>query len=292
MTKTHTLAALAAGTFALAGLGAPAPALAQYRTPPAQSLGDSCRDIQTLNSGYVTAVCRDTQGRYRWSSIYYPYCRNDVSNRNGVLACLGAEATVGGYVDQPRSSDASPVGTILGAIAGALLGGVSEQPLYGPDARYPSWGEPGYGDPRYDARFGQQGWGYGARGWVPIAQRKAWLERRIDLGRRQGSLSLAEATSLRAELTRLERLEIRYRRNGLTNAERADLDRRFDTLAARIRADRRDDDQDRWTSINPRSTPALTPASGMGPCPAARRSACAPTSRPSPGWRLNTAATV
>ncbi|HRD28596.1 MAG TPA: hypothetical protein PLO65_09880, partial [Caulobacter sp.] len=249
MTKTtHTLAVLAAGTFAVAGLGAPAPALAQYRTPPAQSLGDSCRDVQTLNSGYVTAVCRDTQGRYRWSSIYYPYCRSDLSNRNGVLACLGAEATVGGYVEQRDSSDSSPVGAILGAIAGALLGG-GDQALYAPGARYPSWGEQGYGDPRYDPRFGEQGWGYGARGWVPINQRRAWLERRIARGQQQGSLTRAETTSLRRELTRLERLEMRYRGGGLSNSERADLDRRFDALAARIRAERRDEDAG-WTGIN------------------------------------------
>jgi len=47
-------------------------------------------------------------------------------------------------------------------------------------------------------------------------------------------------------------MEAEYRRDGLTNNERADLDRRFDQLSARIRADRQDDDQDRWTSINQR----------------------------------------
>jgi hypothetical protein len=35
-------------------------------------------------------------------------------------------------------------------------------------------------------------------------------------------------------------MEADYRRNGLTAAERADLDRRFDALSARIRSERRD----------------------------------------------------
>ena len=52
-------------------------------------------------------------------------------------------------------------------------------PLYdfSPSARYPVWGESGYGDPRYDPRFGEQGWGYGApRGqWVSISRRGEWL---------------------------------------------------------------------------------------------------------------------
>ncbi len=64
-------------------------------------------------------------------------------------------------------SAASLDGAVGALVAGALLGG-SDQTLYAPGARYPSWGEQGYGDPRYDPRFGEQGWGYGARGWVPM----------------------------------------------------------------------------------------------------------------------------
>ena len=53
-------------------------------------------------------------------------------------------------------------------------------------------------------------------------------------------LSQAEAARLRAEFQTLARLEANYRRNGLTAAERADLDRRFDALSKRVRDDRRD----------------------------------------------------
>ncbi|HRD28784.1 MAG TPA: hypothetical protein PLO65_10840 [Caulobacter sp.] len=76
--------------------------------------------------------------------------------------------------------------------------------------------------------------------WTSINQRQAVLDARIDAGVRDGSLTRAEAARLRADFNDLARMEADYRRDGLTNAERADLDRRFDLLSARIRADRRD----------------------------------------------------
>ncbi|MCF8504884.1 MAG: hypothetical protein K9G59_08215 [Caulobacter sp.] len=247
MNKIHPLAILAAGAVTFAGFGANA----QYRTPPAQSLGSSCQDVQTLNSGYLTAVCRDNQGRYRWSSIYYPYCRSDVSNRDGMLYCVGAQASGGGYVDRGSPDQSASVGAIIGAIAGALLGG-NDQSLYGPGARYPAWGEAGYGDPRTDPRFGEQGWGYGSQGqWVSISRRQAWLERRISMGEQQRTLTRAEATTLRRNLSSLISLERRYSRGGLSTQERADLDRRFDALSAQIRFESQDG-QTGWTNINQR----------------------------------------
>ncbi|MFA7261858.1 MAG: hypothetical protein WC068_02445 [Caulobacter sp.] len=246
MTKFSTMALMAAGAFTLAA----APAQAQYRTSPVQSLSGSCQDIETLNSGYVTAVCRTNDGRWRWSSIYYPYCRSDVANRDGVLTCVGAQGSAGGYVE-PRSSGQAVVGAIVGMIADALLGD-NDQELYGPDARYPVWGEPGYGDPRTDPRFGEQGWGYGSQGqWVSISRRQAWLERRISQGEQQRTLTRYEADSLRRELSSLIYLERRYSARGLSVRERADLDRRFDALSARIRLERRDSDGG-WTNINQR----------------------------------------
>jgi len=92
------------------------------------------------------------------------------------------------------------------------------------------------------------------RNWQSINQRQANLDRRIDQGVRNGDLTRAEATRLRADFQAIARLEVDYRRSGgvLTNAERADLDRRFDALSARIRADRRDDDDRNWQSIDRR----------------------------------------
>lgn len=75
-----------------------------------------------------------------------------------------------------------------------------------------------------------------------INQRQDQLERRIDIGQRNGSLTRSEAYRLRAELRETARLEARYRRGGLSGWERADLDRRFDRIGAQIRYERHDRD--------------------------------------------------
>lgn len=90
--------------------------------------------------------------------------------------------------------------------------------------------------------------------WMPINQRQRQLDERIDVGVRNGSLTRTEAARLRAEFNGLSRLEARYRANGLSMSERADLDRRFDALSARIRYERHDsqDRRDAWVPINQR----------------------------------------
>lgn len=75
-----------------------------------------------------------------------------------------------------------------------------------------------------------------------INQRQDQLDRRIDMGVRNGSLSRSEAYRLRADLRETARLEARYRRGGLSGWERADLDRRFDRISAQIRYERHDRD--------------------------------------------------
>lgn len=103
-----------------------------------------------------------------------------------------------------------------------------------------------------------------AQAWQNINQRQAQLDQRIDVGMRNGSLTSREAMQLRAEFRDLARLEARYRSSdGLSYGERADLDRRFDALSARIRYERNDRQDDRygrgdrgddrgWTPINQR----------------------------------------
>ena len=86
---------------------------------------------------------------------------------------------------------------------------------------------PGYQSPAYN-------------GWQSINQRQANLDRRIDVGLRNGGLSRREATRLRSEFNQIARLEQQYRRNGLSQWERTDLDRRFDRLSAQIRTERWD----------------------------------------------------
>jgi hypothetical protein len=100
---------------------------------------------------------------------------------------------------------------------------------------------------RMERADNQTGW-YGGRGWsdergqwVNIEQRKMQLDRRIDQGLRSRQLTNAEAIRLRSEFNAIASVEARYRRNGLDMRERADLDRRFDILAAKIRYERTDD---------------------------------------------------
>lgn len=79
--------------------------------------------------------------------------------------------------------------------------------------------------------------------WTSINQRQAQLQMRIDRGVARGDLTRREAYRLQSQMRDLARLEARYRVNGLSSWERADLDNRFDRLSAQIRFERHDRQQ-------------------------------------------------
>jgi hypothetical protein len=124
------------------------------------------------------------------------------------------------------------------------------------EARYRATGGLSYGeredlDRRFDAlsmriryeRHDQDSrYDRGGRDWMPINARQRQLDMRIDACLRDRSLSRIEADRLRREFFYIANLERTYRRNGLSIAERRDLDRRFDRLSYRIEAERRDRD--------------------------------------------------
>ncbi|MCR5878464.1 hypothetical protein [Phenylobacterium sp. J367] len=83
--------------------------------------------------------------------------------------------------------------------------------------------------------FGGRGWNDNNGRWVPIERRKVQLDRRIDQGLRNGKLTRQEAARLRAEFNDVVRMDMRMRRGGYSPQEMAELDRRFDQLAMRIR---------------------------------------------------------
>lgn len=93
-----------------------------------------------------------------------------------------------------------------------------------------------YGHPHGPARppAHQVSYGY----WQSIGARQADLERRIDRAVRYGQISNREAYRLRGQLDALKRLEMDYRRGGLSSWQRADLDRRYDRLSAQVRYER------------------------------------------------------
>lgn len=114
---------------------------------------------------------------------------------------------------------------VLAAVSATALPAAAQSHGHGRPA-------PGYNQPQHN--------NYGH--WQSINMRQANLDRRIDVGVRNGQLTRREATRLRSEFNALARLEANYRRGGLSAWERADLDRRFDRLSAQIRNDRRDHD--------------------------------------------------
>jgi Ni/Co efflux regulator RcnB len=131
------------------------------------------------------------------------------------------------------------------ALAAASVAVPAMAQNYGPQQRY----EQNRGD-RYDRdddrdrgdRYERDNRG----GWQSISQRKYQLDRRIDNGLRNGSLSRREATRLKTELNQLVRLEYSYQRGGLSARERMELDRRYDMLARQVREERRDRDNRRY----------------------------------------------
>jgi hypothetical protein len=92
-----------------------------------------------------------------------------------------------------------------------------------------------------DAGYGDHRWwsDYRAPG-LTLEQRKMRLDRAIDQGVRSGQLSRFEASRLRAQFDAIARVEYRYRVNGLSRWEAADLNRRLDNLAYEVRAERSD----------------------------------------------------
>ena len=100
----------------------------------------------------------------------------------------------------------------------------------------------GYGPQRDRTPAYSQGAHNPQGNWQNINARQAMLDRRIDQGVRNRTITRAEAVRLRAQFNQIARLEVSYRRGGLSAWERNDLDRRFDRLSAQVRYERRDRD--------------------------------------------------
>lgn len=74
-----------------------------------------------------------------------------------------------------------------------------------------------------------------AQAWMPMIERQAVLNDRIDAGLATGEITGAEARMLRDDMASLVALEGRYRYGGLTSRERLDLDRRFGLIDDQMR---------------------------------------------------------
>lgn len=83
--------------------------------------------------------------------------------------------------------------------------------------------------------------------WTSFSQRQANLSQRIDQGLRSGALTRPEANRLKSQLRDVAGLENRYARSGgrIDMRERADLDRRYGAISAKVRFEKHDR-QHRW----------------------------------------------
>jgi hypothetical protein len=229
---SHTLSALAAGALLMSAAGA-----AQAQTPyssynsTAREIPGSCRNVEQLANGYVSAECQ-ADGGWRWSTLRPVDCRSSISNRDGVLTCTGARSTVGAlYPDSGGSYGGQATTQQPGGIIGALFGAV--------------FGNAYSNDQQIEDDYSQ--------GRRPLAERREALEARIDAGIRDGSLNRTEANRLVAEYNALVQLESRYAADGrLTTQERNDLRTRYNALSQRV-GDARDDggygDDYGWRSL-------------------------------------------
>ncbi|NJC40134.1 hypothetical protein GGQ87_000392 [Brevundimonas alba] len=224
MNAIHTLSAAAAGALALSAAG-----VSQAQTPytsyqSGPSVPSSCRNVEQLANGYVSAECQ-TDGGFRWSSIRSADCRSAITNRNGVLSCTGASATVGPLYPDDNYGSNQGYGTVQdqpGGVFGALLGA-----LFGVQTADQD-------------QVLDQDWSRGRR---PLYQRRADLDARIEAGVRDGSISRTEAGRLRADYDALVQLETRYAADGrMTTTERSDLRERYRALSQRVGDERNDGD--------------------------------------------------
>jgi hypothetical protein len=90
--------------------------------------------------------------------------------------------------------------------------------------------------------------------WKPLPQRQDQVAAEIASGVDSGALSDLQARDLRDQFKGLLDLEDQYRKTGLTQAQQADLQARYDTLEARIQV------ESHPASVDVRRTPPPAPA--------------------------------
>lgn len=103
------------------------PSVPAAAAPPG-SYQQSCNAIRDDGRGQLSAQCRDTRGRYRFSSIDYRSCQSEIGNDNGQLFCNGGRPGAQ-RPDADRPGDGRPGGGYQGGgyqgggWSGALPGG-------------------------------------------------------------------------------------------------------------------------------------------------------------------------
>jgi hypothetical protein len=91
-----------------------------------------------------------------------------------------------------------------------------------------------------------------AQSWLPIIERQAMMNDRIDAALSTGEITAGQASLMRADLAALVSLEGRYRYGGLSSREKLDLDRRFSLIDDQIRLAMREGAATTWVALEDR----------------------------------------
>jgi len=209
---SRTLSALAAGAL-LASVAGTAQAQTPYSSysSPARDIPASCRNVEQLADGYVSAECQ-AEGGWRWSALRPTDCRTSISNRDGVLTCTGARATVGALYPDNDGYGGQATTQQPGGIIGALFGTV-------------------FGNAYSNDRQIEDDYSNGRR---PLGGQRVAFNNRVDAALRDRRISRTAANRLRTDFAALVRIETGYQRDGLSDREQQDLETRYADLNRRV----------------------------------------------------------
>jgi len=91
-----------------------------------------------------------------------------------------------------------------------------------------------------------------AQVWMPIIERQAIMNDRIDAGLASGEITSAQASAMRADLAALVALEGRYRYGGLSAREKLDLDRQYAAIHDGVQMARTEGADVAWVDMEDR----------------------------------------
>lgn len=91
-----------------------------------------------------------------------------------------------------------------------------------------------------------------AQVWMPIIERQAVMNDRIDAALASGEITASQASAMRADLAALVSLEGRYRYGGLSAREKLDLDRQYAAIHDGVRMARVEGAEAAWVDMEDR----------------------------------------
>ena len=91
-----------------------------------------------------------------------------------------------------------------------------------------------------------------AQAWLPIIERQAIMNERIDAGLARGEITASQASAMRTDLAALVAREGRYRYGGLSASEKLELDRRYAGIHDGVEMARTEGAEVAWVTMQDR----------------------------------------